>query len=204
MRLDAAPKTQWGGQLGSLPATLDAGINEFKLAKLALRLNAEPYRPFGSTTISFPAMVDRAALGPPDDVIADGREQLETALWNAFDAEPLQDGITHPGEEVIAASVQGSEKALDWLRHFALATTAPAFAASTLRCLSRIDIGTLRWRAQLVADALASDDVQMRDAALQAAEEWGGEHLRALLESRLANEPVDWLRQAMEDVVQSM
>ena len=204
MRLDVAPQTQWGNQLGSLPATLDAGVNELKLAELAWRLNVEPYRPFGSTTIGLPAMVDRAVLGQPKDVVVDGGERLETALWNVFDAEPLEDGMTHPGERIIAMAVQESEGALGWLRHLALTTTAPAFAASTLRCLCRVDVGTSEWRAQLVADVLASEDVQMRDAALQAAEEWGGGRLRALLESHLANEPVDWLRQAMEDVIESM
>lgn len=204
MRLNAAPQTQRGDQLGSLPATLDAGVNELELAKLARRLNVEPHRPSGSITIGFPAMVDRAAFGQQKDVIADRRRQLEMALWNVFDAEPLEDGMTHPGEQVIATAVQESERSLDWLKRFALTATAPAFAASTLRCLSRIDVGTSEWRARLVAEVLASEDVQMRDAALQAAEEWGGGHLREVLESHLASEPVDWLRRAMKDVVQSM
>ena len=133
---------------------------------------------------------------------AHGPEQLEAALSNAFVAEPLEDGMTHPAEEIIAAAVRGSGEALGWLRSFALAATAPAFAASTLRCLSRLDIGAAEWRARLVADVLASGDVQMRDAALQAAEEWGGRCLRDILEAHLASEPVEWLRQAMREVVQ--
>lgn len=203
MRLDLPPQAR-RYQVGSVPATPDAGLNELNLAKLARRLHVEPCEPFGSATIGFPAMVDRAALDPSNDVIAEGRERLEAALWNAFDAEPLEDGMTHPGEQVIAAAVQRSENALSWLRHIALIATVPAFAASTLRCLSRIDIGTVEWRAQLIADVLASEDVQMRDAALQAAEGWGGGRLRKVLESHLASEPVDWLRQAMEEVAESM
>ena len=201
MRLDVAPTTQWSQQVGPLPETSDASVNESEY--LAQHLY-EPSRPFRNAAIVLRLPESRPVDHGGKRGVEDGREQLEAALWNAFDAEPLEDGMTHPGEQIIAMAVQESGRALGWLRRLALTTTAPAFAASTLRCLCRIDVGTSEWRTRLVADVLASEDVQMRDAALQAAEEWGGVRLRELLESHLVNEPVDWLRQAMEDVVQSM
>ena len=36
------------------------------------------------------------------------------------------------------------------------------------------DIGNAAWRAGLVRDALATADIEIRDAAVHAAESWGG------------------------------
>ena len=45
-------------------------------------------------------------------------------------------------------------------------STQPVFAASVLRCLGRQEyLGTSSWRSELVRDALALDDVEIRDAA---------------------------------------
>ena len=93
----------------------------------------------------------------------------------AFEAEPLEDGIDHPAERIIddaLRSVHG-RRVLAWFRALSVDVERPGLAASILRCLGRRRPGTSAWRVEIVRSALAADDVEMRDAAVQAAESWG-------------------------------
>lgn len=189
---------------GSMPASMDASLHDWNLAELMQRLYAHPSW-VGHRVVSwYPVPLDRAILDQPHDDKDAGRERLEAAMRNAFDAEPVEDGVSHPAEDVVEAAVGISAAALDWLGEFVLDAGSPSFGASTLRCLSRLDLGTDAWRVRLVRDALANEDVQVRDAALQAAEAWGGVELLRALAAHLSSEPVDWLRAAMQDVVESL
>ena len=72
----------------------------------------------------------------------------------AFEAEPLEDGMDHPAEQVIAAALaaEKSDVALRWIRSICLDSTRPAFAAGVLLCVARLPgVGNAGWRAK--ADA---------------------------------------------------
>ena len=89
---------------------------------------------------------------------------------------------------------------LSGLRALSLDTTHPSFAASVLRCLGRqTPPGTGSWRAGLVRDGLAMEDVEIRDAAVQAAELWGDPNLLNVLEAHSESEA--WLRDYIRDVI---
>lgn len=149
-------------------------------------------------------MVDRAALQQVDYAVPE-RVHVERQLWNAFDTEPLEDGVTHPAEQIIEGFVRDTKDAPEWLAELALDETSPAFAASVLRCLSRVaGVGSASWRESVVRGGLASSDVQMRDAALQAAEEWGEPAMCLILRAHLSSEPVAWLRAAAKDVLDAL
>ncbi len=130
-----------------------------------------------------------------------GEAQLESTLRISFEAEPLEDGMNHLAEEIIGAVLQSSTEPclLGWLRAFSLDVTQPSFAASVLRCLGRLkEPGTSRWRAELVGAALAIEELEIRDAVVQAVESWKDPGLIDLLESH--SEPVTWLRDYARDV----
>ena len=123
----------------------------------------------------------------------------------AFEAEPLEDGMDHPAEQVITAALaaEKSDVVLRRIRSICLDSTRPAFAAGVLLCVARLPgVGNAGWRARLVRGGLASDDVEVRDAAMQAAEHWGDPGLRRTLSAH--SEPVGWLdeyrRGMMEDL----
>ena len=133
------------------------------------------------------------------------QERLETRLWAAFEADPLEDGMYHPAEEVIGEALQAAdrESTLKWFKEFSMDGAHPGFAASILRCLGRQEHpGTDKWRAELVRDGLASEDVEIRDAAVQAAESWEDRSLRGILE--VHDEPVPWLRDYIRDVIDDL
>ena len=205
MRLDLSLQT-WPleSPRGSTPAGLDARRHDWTLAELGQRLYGEaPWRVVGFVPSWHPAPLDSAILEQPDDENDARRERLERALRDAFDADPLEDGVSHPAERIVA-EVVGTSSALVWLRGFVLETESPTFGASTLRCLGRLnDVGTAVWRTDLVRRALTNEDVQVRDAALQAAEAWDDAVLLSVLAAHLPFEPVGWLREAMQDVVGS-
>ena len=113
--------------------------------------------------------------------------------------------MNHPAETIVRGALQSekSRDVLEWLRTFALDTARPGFAASVLRCLGRQGCpGTGSWRVGLVRDGLATEDVGIRDAAVQAAELWGDRNMRKVLAEHF--EPVVWLRDYVRDVIEDL
>ena len=94
-------------------------------------------------------------------------------------------GMDHPADEIIgnALRTKGRQRyVLQWLRSLSLDASHASFAASILRCLGRqVRPGTTSWRTKLVRDALASGDVEIRDAAAQVAELWGDQDVVEVL-----------------------
>ncbi len=149
----------------------------------------------------FPALLDIAHL----EKNSRREKRLEVELWTLFEAEPLEDGLNHPAEKTVREVLQSTDKAwaLRWLKSLALDTSHPAFAASVLRCLGRQERpGTVVWRVEIVRTALATDNVEMRDAAAQVAEAWGGSDMRRVLLAH--SEPESWLRNYIEKIVEDL
>lgn len=140
---------------------------------------------------------------PPTDSAA--QAQLERQLQNAFEHEPLEDGIRHAAEDIIRGALQSPHRqdVLEWLEAFALHKEDPVFAASTLRCLARVrSLGVPAWRAKLVQAGLMMDNIEMRDAAIQAAETWGDKEILGVLQAHA--ESSSWLRSYVEDVISDL
>ena len=136
------------------------------------------------------------------------KERFERFLYTAFDSEPLEDGMDHPAEEVIADALETIDKLrlLPWLREFSLDHEQPVFAASVLRCLGRIsELGTEEWRVGLVRTALTMKNVQIRDAAVQAAEHWADHGLIEVLQDHNDTEPwiADYVDMVISDITPS-
>ncbi len=133
--------------------------------------------------------------------------QLRLARWlsEAFEAEPFEDGMDHPAEEIIGNAIHsGSDsRVFDWISEICLDAERPAFAASILRCLGRIVYpGQRSWRTELVRKALTMDNIQIRDAAIQATENWGGNEIRNVLRTHHERSP--WLRNYLQSVIDDL
>ena len=127
--------------------------------------------------------------------------ELHKAVIAAFETEPLEDGYCHPAEHLIERAINEiGDEALSLLYSMVLEQSRHALGASILRCLGRLSIsGREDWRTSIVSEALKSRQVELRDAAIQAAEQWGGTLVIEALKKH--PEPVPWLRDYMERVI---
>ncbi len=134
-----------------------------------------------------------------------GQAQLLYKLHAAFEADPFENGMDHPAEQIIKRALQFSEnqQIFNWFEDFSLDIERPSFAASVLRCLGRqTNLGTYPWRAELIRRGLTVDNVEIRDAAVQATESWGDQDLVSILKSHHETEP--WLREYILDVINDL
>ena len=133
-----------------------------------------------------------------------GRTRLEDSLRVSFESDVFEDGMDHPAEQIIATALQSSDaEVLHWFRSFSLNDERPCFASSVLRCLGRHkDPGSSAWRIDLVRDALGVDDLEIRAAAVQAAESWADQDLVHILGTH--KEPDRWLFSYIQDVIKDL
>ena len=133
------------------------------------------------------------------------QNKLAISLYAAFEAEPLEDGMYHPAEQIIGEALQSneSERVLEWLRELSLDAAHPGLSAEVMRCLGRqVHPGSALWRTELVRDGLAMDSAEIRDAAIRAAEWWGDAQMRSVLISHCESE--SWLREYIGDVIDDL
>ena len=184
-------------------ATLEARFASF------LRSNAMSQAAWSTPTSDSGALPDilsyLASTDQRSSVDPIARAQLERQLRNAFDRQPFEDGFDHPAENIIREALQTpyQQVVLEWLQSFALDTENPVFAATTLRCLGRIEnLGPPGWRTELVRAGLKMADIEMRDAAMQAAENWGDWELVEVLQAHTESNSL--LRRYVEDVIRDL
>ena len=195
----------------SLAASSDAALLQERMVALICDLYLE--RMTTGTVdallsdLIFPMYVDVSFLATQADAQESSTVARETArllneLQAAFEADPLEDGMDHPAERIVERALRHTENqhVLDWLGTVSLDSAQPSFAASVLRCLGRIEhVGTASWCAQLVRNGLELDDVEIRDAAVQAAESWRDPDIVDVLAAH--DEPEPWLRDYIRDVI---
>jgi len=130
------------------------------------------------------------------------RQRLCDRLAVAIESEPIEDGMDHAAERVIAMALDAGhpDVVLRWIRSICLDSARPTFAAGVLLCVARQPmVGTAAWREELVRGGLAADDLEVRDAAIQAVEYWRDPGLLPILAGH--SEPVGWLDEYRRGVV---
>lgn len=194
----------------SLAVSGEATSIQFALLKIA----SDIFLPTAATDLigdrfsvrQFPMLLDAARVersSAQRSAIPDSRRaRLAARLSAAFETNSLEDGIDHPAEEILREALRSvrSELVLDWFEEFIVDQMCSSFAASVLHCLGRqTSPGTPSWRVKLIRGALAQDDIELRDAAVQSAELWDDWELLDVL--RAHHEPEPWLREYIRDVI---
>ena len=207
-----APRRLAAGK-DSLAVSSDAASLQKRVMELAksLVLDRVLARPTDAPMVTdlFPVLVNVAYSEPPELqqslVEEQGQTQLAAKLHLAFEADPLEDGMFHPAEQIIEKALRSNEsqRVLGWLRSLSLDAAHPSFSAEVLRCLGRqTHLGTASWRTELVRDGLAMDNAEIRDAAVRVAEWWGDRDMRTVLKSH--SEPETWLQSYIRDVIEDL
>jgi hypothetical protein len=129
-------------------------------------------------------------------------DDLKSRLHFLFDAEPVEDGRTHAAEQVIYQALRQHKKATIWLLELAN-DVAYVHRVALLRCLGRMPADLVgSWGLSVMSQALGSDDVEVRDAAICAFELWGTREAAEVL--RAHHDPEPWLARYAEAVLQDI
>jgi len=88
---------------------------------------------------------------------------------------PVLDGYTHPAEEKIEILFKHFSDDANGLLSELLTTgdRNPGFVADLLRVVSRCELVSEELRFRFISGSLSSSSTEIRDAAVQAAENWG-------------------------------
>lgn len=172
----------------SLPASRDAARAQSLLDAVA----------------SQPALV----LLPPDQgprhqqtrAVARGAfAQLRRQLRACLDEAPIEDGRSHPGEELLEQALieaSGPEIVVKLIT----SEPDPSFSAAALKLLARVGGGlSEQRRAELVEFGLRSPSIELREAAAEAVEQWEDVALLPMLYAH--KEPARWLRAYIKDII---
>lgn len=145
----------------------------------------------GAALVPVPLEIPAGAAAPPMNVamLAASQARSIAALFAAIDEEPVEDGLVHRAEAAVAAHIQ-EFGASGLVQHMCGASKASR-SASLLRLLSRVSRLDAEQRRAIVRSGLSSTSVEIRDAAVQAAETWEDVALAELL--RHHHEPISWL-----------
>jgi hypothetical protein len=130
-------------------------------------------------------------------------ESWHRALLQLIESAPIEDGYSHPAEELLAAALRsrtGSEDEIQriYLEH----RQQPAMAAAILRFLGRLDRSLVgSWGMQMAISSLSHDDLEVREAAVRALEMWGGDDALQALRAYVEAEGVPWLADYTRQVI---
>ena len=130
------------------------------------------------------------------------RESFLLSVVTELVSVPLVLGFAHPAEAILARWLDGprGELVCEWLLDYCRGGERPAVAADIVVCLGNLPKpGTAQWRAALIAAALRSDHLGLRDAAVLAAELWDEATLLPALEAH--DEPAEYLREYIRAVI---
>lgn len=114
-----------------------------------------------------------------------------------LDAETVESGVTHAAEDLLAEVDRRSPESFrTWIADFFSAERSPNYVVPMLRLLGRTERSS--WKSAVARNALSSRNVHVRDAAVQAFENWGSPGDARLLSGHV--EEVSWLRRFVEEV----
>jgi len=151
------------------------------------------------TSRSAPASTDLLINQPLDP-----QAQFSMAILRLLEVEPIDDGYSHPAEEVMENALK-KDKTLTsaWIEGIYLENfKRPAMATGILRCVGRLKNSLVESSGRNMARrGLSHPDVEVREAAIRALETWGGQESVETLKAFIDNEPVFWLKNYLTQVI---
>ena len=128
---------------------------------------------------------------------------IKTVL-SLLNEESIEDRILHPADNYIEEELKsGSDvrELYSWCSEN-LESGAPHLA-EVLHCISRLEKKiTGKDGKQLMLSALKNSNLDVREAAICAFESWGGHDSISALKQYVESEPIDWLRNYANKVIE--
>ena len=150
--------------------------------------------------------------------------ELISRLSSEFEAQPIEDGLSHPADSIVEHHLDLLVETTPTDLLVALAKCEPLLPSSVVKSLGRCAYpwkcrsgsfpdsvnedgrsvaGTASsWRHELIDISLRTGNILLRDAAVQAVEDWEDASLLPLLQVHQESEP--WLRGYISDVISDL
>lgn len=136
------------------------------------------------------------------------KENFKSELMSALRAEHIEDGMSHPAEDIVQSAFDRSpEIAGQWIQSLFVDNyyKRPAIAGAILRLLGRLPYSLVGFTGTLLSVAgLIHQEVQIRDSAVRALESWGGSSSQVVLENHLDREPAPRLARYIKQVIKDL
>ena len=127
----------------------------------------------------------------------------ESELLTALEANPVEDGQTHAAEHILAQMLANHEMATGaWVLRAVKGEVPGAEASAMLRLLARFSPFDADRRVHLVKIGLASQHVEVRDAAMQAVENW--REVTSIEALRNHRDEISWLRDYAKQILRDL
>ncbi len=135
------------------------------------------------------------------------QKELEKILFSLFENEPIEDGYSHPAEQIVEEVCKKYKAMAGALLQgiYLKNVKRTAFIASLLRCIGRQRSEKVApWGGVMAIAGLSHSEVEVRDAAIRALESWGGHESLWVLKVYAEIETVSWLKEYIEQVVRDL
>lgn len=186
------------------PTEVTMGVSD---AAQAIRRRSDEWRRSALASLSLKPTIVRSnitllgshAEAAPQSPPIQCPPRLFGQLVAVIEAEAVEDGVSHIGEELISEIVASGEASslMD-----ATIATRTSLTASIVQLLGRLSPIAQSFRVPLIKHALQSKDIQLRDAAVQAIELWEDQSMIPLLRSH--QEPIAWLNEYVIEVLKDL
>jgi hypothetical protein len=128
--------------------------------------------------------------------------QRKEEIVKVISEDPIEDGYSHPAEQLLRTGLESREIDPELLRHWLLEEHSTSVYASILKCLGRLPHPvTEAWRTSILRPALDHDRSEVRDAAIHAIENWRDSSGWELLRQRSDREQVAWMKEYIDRVL---
>lgn len=128
---------------------------------------------------------------------------FQRELLYAIETEPIEDGYTHPGEQIIRKALYSFKKdAIYWIQGiFHDNWRYPGVVAAILRLIGRLPAKIADpWAHILVINGIIHPSIEVRDAAIRAIELWDDPRFVDFLSAH-REEQVPWLADYFDAVI---
>lgn len=135
------------------------------------------------------------------------RGLFAVGLTESLKETPVESGVRNPAEFVLRSYLElYSRHAPEWIRTIILGSGPVSIRADVLVCLGRLPHGLIHpWGFDVAREALQSDAVEMRDAAVRALELWGVQKSVEILRFHASTrKEISWLAEYVRRVISDL
>jgi hypothetical protein len=135
------------------------------------------------------------------------RDEFRRDLLSSFQQEPVESGYYHPADDIIKEGLK-SFKTLchGWIQSIFFDNfDNTIISAGILLCLGNLDIQEVKpWGIDIAIKGLTHSSSEVREAAVEAFELWGGQESLDALKEYVVSEKVSRLKNYVQEVIKDL